>query len=123
MPKYAVIILDRPEEERDENVLSGYVNALIDLEVISDVTIGYSIKGQEDVSLIPDRRAREITRRMIEKEIKKYKELGAEGGPQYIVIEAAVNDEMKLREAIRGLKRSLDVEVRYEIFDKNEERL
>ena len=123
MPKYAVIILDRPEEERDENMLSGYVNALIDLKVISEVTIGYSIKGQEDVSLISDRRAREITRRMIEKEIKKYRELGAEGGPQYIVIEATVNDEMKLREAIRGLKRSLDVEVRYEIFDKNEEGL
>ena len=123
MPKYAVIILDRPEEERDENVLSGYVNALIDLEVMSDVTIGYSIKGQGDVSLISDRRAREITRRVIEKEIKKYRELGAKGGPQYIVIEAAVNDEMKLREAIRGLKRSLDVEVRYEIFDKNEEGL
>ena len=123
MPKYAVIILDRPEEERDENILSGYVNALIDLEVMSDVTIGYSIKDQKDVSLISDRRAREITRRMIEEEIKKYKELGAEGGPQYIVIEAAVNDEMKLREAIRGLKRLLDVEVRYEIFDKNEKGL
>jgi len=123
MPKYAVIILDRPEEERDENVLSGYVNALIDLEVMSDVTIGYSIKDQKDVSLISDRKAREITRRMIEEEIKKYKELGAEGGPQYIVIEAAVNDEIKLREAIRGLKRLLDVEVRYEIFDKNEKGL
>jgi len=120
MPKYAVIILDRPEEERDENILSGYVNALIDLEVMSDVTIGYSIKDQKDVSLISNRKAREITRRMIEEEIKKYKELGAEGGPQYIVIEAAVNDEIKLREAIRGLKRLLDVEVRYEIFDKNE---
>ena len=123
MPKYAVIILDRPEEERDENILSGYVNALIDLEIMSDVTIGYSIKDQEDVSLISHRRAREITRRMIEEEIKKYKELGAEGGPQYIVIEAAVNDEMKLREAIRGLKRLLDVEVRYEIFDNDEEGL
>ena len=123
MPKYTVIILDRPEEERDENILSGYVSALIDLEVMSDVTIGYSIKNQKDVNLISDRRAREIIRRMIEEEIKKYKELGAEGGPQYIVIEAAVNDEMKLREAIRGLKRLLDVEVRYEIFDKNEKGL
>jgi len=123
MPKYTVIILDRPEEERDENILSGYVSALIDLEVMSDVTIGYSIKNQKDVNLISDRRAREIIRRMIEEEIKKYKELGAEGGPQYIVIEAAVNDEIKLREAIRGLKRLLDVEVRYEIFDKNEKGL
>lgn len=119
MKEYAVIVIDHPGREEDVERIFGYIEGILSVEVIEDVVTMHPVKDPKDVrSLLSDERARESIESVIREEIGKYRELGAEGGPQYILVKATINDKEKFKKAIDGLEQKYDIGVHHEIFER-----